>query len=73
MIPEKIEVVAFYSHDKHLIGWVESGGGNKWTERRQEEEREIHGRAKWRQQWSSDGGISGRGERGGTTVISEKT
>ena len=36
----------------------------KRTERRQEEEREMHARAKWLYIWISGGGISGGGERG---------
>ena len=35
------------------------------AERRQEAEREMHARAKWLETWSSGGGISGKGERGG--------
>ena len=44
------------------------GGGEtineKRTERRQEEEREMHARAKWLKTWSSGGGILEGGERG---------
>ena len=36
----------------------------KRTERRQEEERDMHARAKWLKTWSSGGGISDGGERG---------
>ena len=39
------------------------------AERRQVAEREMHARAKWLETWSSGGGISEGGERGGTKVI----